>query len=112
MELEQLHELLTDRANFPEPRSCAVSGIGGVGKTQVALEYTYKYRACYQAIFWLRTENSVELLKSYSAIGYKLGIVDDTNDGRRVSRIADWLENTGEYNAHGRFHSKAIDKVR
>src|SRR5438132_5131072 len=31
----------------------AISGLGGIGKTQVAVEYAYRYRDHYQAIFWL-----------------------------------------------------------
>lgn len=95
-ELEQLQRYLSTPMKYNEPRSCAIHGIGGVGKTQLALEYTYRYRSSYQAIFWLRAENAVELLDSFSSIGNKLGIIDDVNEGRRVSRILDWLETTGE----------------
>ena len=31
----------------------AISGLGGIGKTQVAVEYAYRYRNHYQAIFWI-----------------------------------------------------------
>src|SRR5947209_10822090 len=31
----------------------AISGLGGIGKTQVAVEYAYRYRDHYQAIFWI-----------------------------------------------------------
>ncbi|KAL9026672.1 MAG: hypothetical protein Q9196_004695 [Gyalolechia fulgens] len=93
-ELEQLQRYLSTPMKYNEPRSCAIHGIGGVGKTQLALEYTYRYRSSYQAIFWLRTENTVELLESFSSIGNKLGVIDDVNQGRRVARILDWLEAT------------------
>ncbi|KAL6695296.1 hypothetical protein J3F84DRAFT_408260 [Trichoderma pleuroticola] len=93
-ELQQLHQYLSTPGQFDAPRSCAIHGIGGVGKTQLALEYTYRCRQFYQAIFWLRTENSIELLESFSSIGNKVGIIDDVNEGRRVSRILNWLEST------------------
>ncbi len=31
-----------------------ISGLGGIGKTQTALEYAYRYREEYQATFWVR----------------------------------------------------------
>lgn len=108
-ELRKLHEMFNESGNSSEPKACIINGIGGVGKTQLALEYTYRYQYLYGAIFWLRTENLVELAKSYSAIGNKLGIVDDKNEGRRLSRIAEWLETTRESIAPLHFFSELTD---
>ncbi|KAF2972232.1 hypothetical protein GQX73_g1280 [Xylaria multiplex] len=47
--------------------SCVIHGIGGVGKTQVALEYTYRHREDYSYIFWVRAESSVELSTSFAS---------------------------------------------
>lgn len=35
------------------PASCVLEGSAGIGKTQIALEYTYRYGSEYDAIFWL-----------------------------------------------------------
>jgi hypothetical protein len=34
----------------------ALSGLGGVGKTQLALEYSYRHEAGYAGIWWFRAE--------------------------------------------------------
>ncbi len=41
----------------------ALSGLGGVGKTQTAIEYAYRYRDVYHAVLWARAD-SVDLLTS------------------------------------------------
>lgn len=34
-----------------------ISGLGSMGKTQTALEYIYRYRAAYRAVFWVRADS-------------------------------------------------------
>jgi tetratricopeptide (TPR) repeat protein len=43
-QLEAIH------AAFPHPQS--INGIGGVGKSQTAIEYAHRYRGDYQAVLW------------------------------------------------------------
>ena len=39
----------------------AISGLGGIGKTQTAVEYAYRYRDKYQAVLWLNAESTLSL---------------------------------------------------
>src|SRR5271170_312525 len=49
----------------------ALHGLGGVGKTQIALQYAYKYREEYQHIFWLFAATRENILAGYRDIaGY------------------------------------------
>src|ERR1019366_1934976 len=36
----------------------AISGLGGIGKTQLALEYAYRYHQDYMAVLWARAEST------------------------------------------------------
>lgn len=40
-------------------------GLGGIGKTQLALEYAYEYAEDYDAIFWMRAETEQKLKESF-----------------------------------------------
>ena len=97
-ELGSLHDTLVESHAIATPVSCVIHGIGGVGKTQFALKFTYKYRSDFQAVFWISAdpEKETEILRTFGAIGRKLRLFDSENiDQTKVVIIVDWLETTG-----------------
>ena len=72
--------------------SCVIHGIGGVGKTQVALEYTYRYREYYAYIFWVRAETGVELSTSFASFARSLMPGSAMQDQlTNVNIVKDWM---------------------
>ncbi len=71
----------------------AIHGLGGIGKTQLALEYAYRYGSQYDVVWWIRSEESVTLASDYAALGIKLGLVDkEEKDQPRIAEaVKDWL---------------------
>ncbi|KAM0347007.1 hypothetical protein ACHAP4_011526 [Fusarium culmorum] len=66
----------------PGSRSAALWGLGGSGKTQIALDYAYRRcdadEEC--CVFWVHADSEVTFLADYKTIGKKLG-VDERLDG-------------------------------
>ena len=73
---------------------CVLSGLGGVGKTQIALEYVYRYRQNYQAILWIDASTDETLAASTAAIATLLH--SSEKDGLQptspIEEIEDWLQ--------------------
>ena len=68
--LDELHKKLTDG----RVALTAVRGMGGVGKTQLALEYAYAHAGDFDLVWWLRAEEPATLLEDYAALAEPLGI--------------------------------------
>lgn len=57
-ELAQIHELLQSK-EMREP--VLISGMSGVGKTQIAVQYAYKYRGAYpEGIYWINAAGNIQ----------------------------------------------------
>jgi Tetratricopeptide repeat/TIR domain/AAA domain/NB-ARC domain len=52
----------------------ALYGLGGVGKTQIALEYAYRFMADYDLIWWVPAERADQILSSLAELASRLGI--------------------------------------
>jgi len=51
-----------------------ISGLGGIGKTQLMLEYAYRKRDDYQAVFWLRADKQELLEEDLAQTAKLLGV--------------------------------------
>ena len=56
----------------PAALTQAIHGLGGVGKTQLALEYVYRSAAEYDIVWWVRSEETVTLASDYASLAKAL----------------------------------------
>ena len=70
--LQHLHDLLT--AAETAALTQAMSGLGGVGKTQIAVEYCYRYRGDYRAVLWATADSREALLADLIGIAKLLDL--------------------------------------
>ena len=77
----------------------AISGLAGVGKTQLAVEYAYHYGNEYELIWWLRSDDSATLAADYAGLAAKLNLPEknETEQHRIVDAVRTWLETNSNW---------------
>ena len=72
----------------------ALTGLGGIGKTQIVLEYVYRYAQTYQAIFWVTADPQGDLLADYVGIARFLHLPEqqEPNQVLIVDAIKQWFQ--------------------
>jgi tetratricopeptide (TPR) repeat protein len=66
--LEALYMQLGVEQAVTLTHSSALYGLGGVGKTQIALEYAYRYALEYSAAFWMGAEAEEQIISSFMRV--------------------------------------------
>ena len=58
----------------PAALTQAIAGLGGIGKTQTAVEFAYRHRKRYRAVLWVRADTETSLVSGYRELAEVLGL--------------------------------------
>lgn len=90
--LQTLHsrfheESATASTYWTQPQ--AICGLGGIGKTQTAIEYAYRYSAEYQAVLWARADSYETLCTDFASLASLLHLheADEQNQHNQLDLI-------------------------
>jgi tetratricopeptide (TPR) repeat protein len=70
-----------------------ITGLGGVGKTQTALEYAYRYSTEYSAVFWVYADSIQALISSLIRLAHMLNLPERNEQDQYiiVEAVLRWL---------------------
>src|SRR6266568_1125947 len=91
--LEALHTQLGVDRTVALTQSTALHGLGGVGKTQIALEYAYRHAFEFNAVFWIEAETSESIISGLLAVAEVLQLPgrDNKDQQRVIAAVQRWL---------------------
>ena len=97
--LETLHTRLHAEQVVARTQSYALHGLGGIGKTQIALEYTYQHALEYSAIFWIEAETIEHVMSSMLRIAELLQLPErqEADQQRIVAAVQRWLNTHSQW---------------
>jgi hypothetical protein len=91
--LQQLYQALHADSAVALSHPQSISGLGGIGKTQTALEYAYRYSASYDAVFWVQADSAAAINSGYVALAQRLHLSERDKQDQRiiVEAVLRWL---------------------
>ncbi|WP_420031361.1 FxSxx-COOH system tetratricopeptide repeat protein [Streptomyces sp. cg28] len=75
--LTELHQKLVTADSPSGTRGVCLWGLGGVGKTSLALAYAHRFQQYYETVWWLRAETEADLRGDLVDLGTRLGVPTD-----------------------------------
>ncbi len=92
-ELAELRASLVAGETAALVQAQAISGLGGIGKTQLAVEYAYRHGTDYGIVWWLHSEKSITLANDYASLAAKLDLAEKDATEQRivVEAVKEWL---------------------
>src|SRR5579863_4277788 len=66
--LLSLHKTLGAENSVVLSQTLTISGLGGIGKTQTALEYAYRYAYEYEAVLWVGADSRETLISDFAKL--------------------------------------------
>jgi tetratricopeptide (TPR) repeat protein len=92
--LQQIHDRFTtsnsgNAVAISQPQ--AISGLGGIGKTQTSLEYANRYRRMYRTVLWVSASSKETLETELVALARVLGLPEQRDQQSIIAAVKAWL---------------------
>jgi tetratricopeptide (TPR) repeat protein len=97
--LNRLHRALHTEHSVALSQPQGITGLGGIGKTQTVVEYAYRHRDEYDAVFWVRADSVTSLTSSMIELARILELPERNEQDQEiiVQAVLRWLRLHGDW---------------
>jgi tetratricopeptide (TPR) repeat protein len=97
--LNKLYEALAASRVTALSQRQAISGLGGIGKTQTAIAYAHRHRAEYKAVLWVVAESRESLISDFVALASVLNLPERNVQEQNlvVAAVKRWLDANSDW---------------
>ncbi len=95
--LENLQNALTAQKTAAVTQ--AINGLGGIGKTQIAVEYFYRFKEKYNVVWWLKSEDRTTLSNDYVRLATELHLpeCEVPDQSIVIDAVKKWLDKNNHW---------------
>ncbi|KAI1378291.1 hypothetical protein F4677DRAFT_443506 [Hypoxylon crocopeplum] len=94
--IEEMHKhlyLQDAGSKSGQQRSVVLCGLGGIGKTQLAIEYAHRFRGFYTCCFWVTCDSTTKVFEGFAEIARALEL-DEVDVVQNLGNVKDWFRRT------------------
>jgi hypothetical protein len=92
---DELVQVNTNLSADPTVTVHSLSGLGGVGKTQLAIEYAHKFASDYDVVWWIAAETPATIPDHFAALATNLGLEPTEGPDELRAAVHDALRTAG-----------------
>lgn len=94
--LTAIHDALAPGSPSVGQRVFALTGLGGMGKTQTAVRYAFsQMEVTYKIVLWAHADGQSKLSESFSLFASELGLGDGLTHAKAKQAVKDYLAIVG-----------------
>ena len=98
---KQILDLLYDafHSGKAATQAQAISGLGGIGKTQIATEYAHRYHSAYRVILWIRGDTKEKMLADVASLAAVLNLKEQYEQEQQyvIDAVQSWLRKNTDW---------------